>query len=123
VSVPVGVNRSPSAHVAFESRLVTFRAIAFPILRPQDGSRNVRELGTVTTTPEPITIDPHYSPRFYAELWGISESTVLRWFQDRAGVLKLSKLSRNGKRTRVELRIPVSLAMHVYREHTLGAER
>lgn len=75
----------------------------------------------VMTPPEPITIDPHFSPQFYAELWGISESTALRWFQDRAGVLKLSKPSRNGKRTRSELRIPFSLAMQVYREHSEGA--
>jgi hypothetical protein len=45
--------------------------------------------------PEPITIDPHYSPQFYAELWGTSASTVVRWFQDREGVLKLNKPARN----------------------------
>jgi hypothetical protein len=71
--------------------------------------------------PEPITIDPHYSPQFYAELWGTSSSTVVRWFEDRPGVLKLSKPARNGRRTRVELRIPLSLAMQVYRERTKGA--
>jgi hypothetical protein len=71
--------------------------------------------------PEPVTIDPHYSPQFYSELWGMSPTTVVRWFQDREGVLKLKKAARNGKRTRVELRIPFSLAMQVYREHTQGA--
>jgi hypothetical protein len=71
--------------------------------------------------PKPITIDPHYSPQFYAELWGLSPSTVVRWFQDRDGVVKLSKPVQNGKRARVELRIPFSLAMQVYREHTQGA--
>ena len=70
---------------------------------------------------EPVTIDPHYSPQFYAELWGMSASTVVRWFQDREGVLKLKKAARNGKRTRVELRIPFSVALQVYREHTQGA--
>jgi hypothetical protein len=73
---------------------------------------------TNVRTPEPIVIDQHFSPRVYAELWGISESTVIRWFQDLPGVLKLSEPSRNGKRSRVELRIPYSLAMRVYREHT-----
>jgi hypothetical protein len=34
------------------------------------------------------------------------------------GVLKVSKPSSNGKRVRAELRIPFSLAMQVYREHT-----
>jgi hypothetical protein len=67
---------------------------------------------------EPIVIDPHYSPQVYAELWGISVSTVIRWFEDREGVLKLSKPAKNGARSRVELRIPLSLAMQVYREHT-----
>jgi len=36
---------------------------------------------------QPVPIDPHYSPQFYAELWGLSPSTVTRWFQDEAGVL------------------------------------
>jgi hypothetical protein len=67
---------------------------------------------------QPVTVDPHYAARFYAELWGISESTVLRWFQDLTGVLKCSKPSRNGRRTRVEIRIPFSLAMRVYAERT-----
>ena len=71
--------------------------------------------------PEPVTIDPHYSPQFYAELWGTSPSTVVRWFQDLEGVLKFGKPARKGKRARVELRIPFSVAMQVYREHTQGA--
>ena len=70
------------------------------------------------TEPQPISIDPHYSAQFYAELWGISVSTVVRWFQDEEGVLKLSKPAKNGKRGRVELRIPFSLAMRRYRERT-----
>jgi hypothetical protein len=68
--------------------------------------------------PEPIIIDPHFSVQFYAELWGMSPSTVVRWFQDLEGVLKLSKAARNGKRIRVELRIPFSLAMREYNKRT-----
>ena len=64
--------------------------------------------------PEPVVIDQHYSPQFYSELWGVSGDTVVRWFQDLPGVLKLSKPARNGRRQRVELRIPYSLAMQVY---------
>jgi hypothetical protein len=71
--------------------------------------------------PQPMVIDAHYSPQFYAELWGMSPSTVIRWFQDEPGVLKLSQPAKNGKRTRVELRIPFSVAMRVYRERTKGA--
>lgn len=61
--------------------------------------------------PLPIPIDPHFSAPFYSELWGISVSTVVRWFQDLEGVLRLNEASTNGKRKRVELRIPFSLAM------------
>ena len=68
--------------------------------------------------PEPITIDRHFSPQFLAELWGLSGPTVVRWFQDLDGVLKVSKPSKNGKRGRVELRVPFSLARRVYRQHT-----
>jgi hypothetical protein len=71
-----------------------------------------------TTQPEPIVIDPHYSAQFYSELWGVSASTVLRWFQDVDGVLKVGKPPKSGKRVRIELRIPYSLAMRIYREHT-----
>jgi predicted transcriptional regulator len=71
--------------------------------------------------PQPVVIDQHYSPQFYAELWGVSPSTVVRWFQDREDVLKVGRRARNGKRTRVELKIPYSVAMEVYREHTRGA--
>ena len=73
------------------------------------------------TTPQPIAIDPHFSPQFYAELWGISVSTVTRWFQDEPGVLKLQTSSGTGRRRRVELRIPYSVAMRVYAERTKGA--
>lgn len=70
---------------------------------------------------KPIVVDPHFSVQFYAELWGLSPSTVVRWFQDEDGVLKFSKPARNGKRTRVELRIPWSVAWRVYCERTKRA--
>jgi len=57
-------------------------------------------MSTAHRDPLPIQIDPDFSPQFYAELWGLSPSTVLRWFQDMEGVLKLSKPSKNGKRNR-----------------------
>jgi hypothetical protein len=74
----------------------------------------IRRIVIKTIDPQPIVIDQHFSPQFYAELWGMSPSTVVRWFQDMEGVLKLSKPAKNGKRCRVELRIPLSLAMREY---------
>jgi hypothetical protein len=70
------------------------------------------------TEPLPVVIDPHYTVQFYAELWGMSVSTVTRWFQDLDGVLRLAEPSKNGKRTRIELRIPFSVAMREYRKRT-----
>ena len=46
--------------------------------------------------PLPVVVDADHSPQFYAELWGMSASTVVRWFQDKEGVLKLSKPAKNG---------------------------
>lgn len=68
--------------------------------------------------PQPVVVDQHYSPLFYAELWSVSPSTVIRWFQDMEGVLKLSTPAKHGKRARVEIRIPFSLAMAEYRKRT-----
>jgi len=32
--------------------------------------------------PPPITIDPHYPPSFYAALWAVSESTIVKLEED-----------------------------------------
>jgi hypothetical protein len=68
--------------------------------------------------PQPIVVDQHFSAQWFAELWRLDPSTVIRWFQDMPGVLKLSQPSKNGKRTRIELRIPYSVAMREYRRRT-----
>ncbi len=78
---------------------------------PLEGGMN-----TMILNPQPVSVDGHYSPQFYAELWGVSVSTVIRWFQDEEGVLKLDRPRKNGQRGRTELRIPFSLAMRVYAE-------
>jgi hypothetical protein len=59
-----------------------------------------------TPGPVPIVIDQHYPPSFYAALLHVSVSTIVRAFRDRPGVIKLAVESNNGRRTRVELRIP-----------------
>lgn len=64
-----------------------------------------------------MRLDQHYSPQFYVELWGVSGDTIVRWFQDLSGVLKLSEPGERGKR-RVELRIPYRLVHQVYEERT-----
>lgn len=76
-----------------------------------------RGRGEEMEAPAEIRLDQHYSPQFYAELWGVSRDTIVRWFQDRPGVLKLSEAGRRGRK-RVELRIPYRLAQQVYAERT-----
>ena len=71
----------------------------------------------------PAIGEPHRSIRFYAELWYLSEDTVRRWFQEEPGVLRVGdEKNRTGpkkdRRPRIELRIPESVAMRVYRERT-----
>lgn len=65
----------------------------------------------VKPTSAVVEIDQHYPPSFFAALWSVDASTITRWFQDMDGVLKLSTPAKNGKRARVEIRIPLSLAM------------
>lgn len=67
----------------------------------------------------PVTIDKHFSPNFYAELVGVDVSTIVRWFRDEPGVLKLGEENpKSGKRVKVELRIPFSVFMIVYNRRT-----
>ena len=72
-----------------------------------------------TTATEPDLLERHFSPRTLAELWGYSESTVRRMFQDEPGVLKIGKSGRrDAKRDYQTLRIPESVARRKYRDLT-----
>lgn len=58
-----------------------------------------------------IALERHYTVWEVAELWGFSEKTVKRMFEDMPGVLKVSMptvLKRKNK-PKVSLRIPRSL--------------
>ncbi|MDQ1469358.1 MAG: hypothetical protein QOJ99_838 [Bryobacterales bacterium] len=44
----------------------------------------------------PIPVEKHFSPAFYAELWGVSSETVVRRLQGKPGVLKLRTPSSCG---------------------------
>jgi hypothetical protein len=57
-----------------------------------------------------------YSPRALAQLWGLSENSIRRLFQDRPGVFVLGTPNPRGKRGYVTLRIPESIALQVWRE-------
>jgi hypothetical protein len=67
---------------------------------------------------QPIPVEKHFSAAFYAELWGVSKDTIVRWFQDKPGVLKMGSEPCNGHRTRAELHIPFCVAMKEYAERS-----
>lgn len=71
----------------------------------------------------PVTIDPHFGPSFYAELWGLSTDTIIRWFEDEPGVLKSGKEAGRGSRRKITLRIPWSVAMRVHQHRSKGSRR
>ena len=61
----------------------------------------------------------HFSPKALAELWNFSEDTIVRWFEDEPGVLKHGETdSKRGKRRKLYLRIPESIALRVYQSRT-----
>jgi len=60
----------------------------------------------------------HFSPGTLAELWGLSEDTVVRWFSEVSGVLRTGTPPGRGRRPRVTMRIPESIASKVYAEKT-----
>ena len=62
--------------------------------------------------------DRHFSPRTLAEMWQLSEDTVLRWFEDVPGVLRFGNEGGRGKRRKITMRIPESIALKVYAERT-----
>ena len=67
---------------------------------------------------EPSPLERHFSPRTLAELWGFSEDTIIRWFEDEPGVLKCGEAGGGGRRRKITLRIPESVAIRVYRTRT-----
>lgn len=61
-------------------------------------------------------LERHFSPRTLAEVWGYSEDTIIRIFEDVPGVLKHGSEGGRGKRRKIVLRIPESIALRVYQE-------
>lgn len=59
--------------------------------------------------------EPHFKPKQVAAKWGISESTATHLFENEPGVIKMG--NRNSRRrTRISLRIPLSVMERVHRK-------
>jgi hypothetical protein len=61
-----------------------------------------------------IALQEHFTCRELAEKWHMSESTVFKLFVGEAGIIKLGSRSAR-KRTKVSIRIPLSVAERVYK--------
>jgi hypothetical protein len=63
-----------------------------------------------------LAMERHFTPKQLAELWGFSEDTIRRRFQDVPGVLKVGAAFRRKRRGYVSLRIPESVAVKVHED-------
>lgn len=66
-------------------------------------------------TPDVLAFEIHYTPQQLAALWGLSDKTIHRWFQDEPGVLKTSDKGRTF------LRIPGTVAARVHNQRSRAA--
>ena len=60
----------------------------------------------------------HFSPRTLSELWGWDEDTIRKWFADIDGVMRSGTEPGRGRRPRLTIRVPESIAAKVYAEKT-----
>lgn len=72
--------------------------------------------------PQPLE-ERHYSVKDLAKRWGLSADTVRPWFQDEPGVLRITRPETKKKRGYTSLRISESIALAVYKRHTVGERR
>lgn len=70
-------------------------------------------MGNTTTT----MFERHFTPRTLGELWGFSEDTIQRWAEDEEGVLRCGSEGGRGKRRKMTIRIPDSVATRIYEKH------
>ena len=67
---------------------------------------------------KPTFRESHFTPRELAQGWGLSDDTIRRWFEDEPGVLKGGVDGSRGRRRKMFLRIPATVAQRVYQERT-----
>ena len=67
-------------------------------------------------TRQVTALEPHYTPKQLAELWGYSENTIRNIFREQDGVLRIGSSFRRGKQGYVSMRIPESVAQRVHEE-------
>jgi hypothetical protein len=65
--------------------------------------------------PEDLAFEKHYTCKELGKVWGLSDETIRRMFEDTPGVLRISNPKiRSKRKTRVSMRIPASVAARVH---------
>jgi hypothetical protein len=64
--------------------------------------------------PKNQLLERHFSVQTLAEIWSLSPDTITRKFEDVPGVLKIGTKGGRGKRRKITLKIPESIAFSVY---------
>ena len=62
----------------------------------------------------PPATERHYSPNELAELWGVSATTIRRWFDQEPGVIRFGSEGLVNKRRKILLRIPATVVRRVH---------
>jgi hypothetical protein len=68
-----------------------------------------------------LGLERHYSVVEIAEMWGMSEKTVRRMFEEEDGVLQWGNPETHRKRGYITLCIPESVLLRVHRKRELKA--
>lgn len=65
-------------------------------------------------------LEKHFTMAELAKAWHMDPKTIRKWFADEPGVLRFGsdKLKKGRQRTNVNLRVPESVALRVYRART-----
>jgi len=68
-----------------------------------------------------FALERHYTVGEIGKMWGLSEKTVRRMFEDEDGVLQWGVSERRHKRGYITMRIPESVLLRVHHKRTQRA--
>jgi hypothetical protein len=68
-----------------------------------------------------LALERHYTVAEIGKMWGLSEKTVRRMFEDEDGVLQWGVSERGRKRGYITMRIPESVLLRVHYKRTQRA--
>lgn len=75
-----------------------------------------REIGEPILASTDLASEKHYSVSELAKLWGLSERTIRRMFENEAGVLCWGSSESRYKRGYKTLRVPETVMLRVHRQ-------